>query len=84
MKYWPGGSYLVMKINSRVSSGKILMDIGYKYNSRKLLGSISDEGSGSNEPDDIHLSRFPDMYSNVSVHLIFHTHFLVRCFNAFN
>ena len=37
MKYWPGGSYLVMKSNPRVTGGRPLMDIGYKYNSRKVL-----------------------------------------------
>ena len=28
MKYWPGGSYLVMKSNQRVPGGRPIMDIG--------------------------------------------------------
>ena len=50
------------------------MDIGYNYNSRKLLGYFSDEVSGSTEPGDPYLSRFPDMYSNVSVRPIVRPH----------
>ena len=37
MKYWPGGSYLVMKSTPRVPGGIPLVAIGYKYNSRKVL-----------------------------------------------
>ena len=47
MKYWPGGSYLVMKSTPRVHGDLPLMAIGYKYNSRKFLGYITTEGAGS-------------------------------------
>ena len=30
MKYWPGGSYLVMKINPKVPGDRPLLEIGYK------------------------------------------------------
>ena len=30
MKYWPGGSYLAMKITSRIPNGIPLIEIGYK------------------------------------------------------
>ena len=40
-KIWPGGSYLVMKIIPRVPGGRTLLSIGYKYNSRKVLGFIA-------------------------------------------
>ena len=33
------------------------MEIGYKCNSRKLLGLIATEGSGSTEPVNHYLSR---------------------------
>ena len=67
MKDWPGGSYLVLKI-SPIFPGEIpLLAIGYKYDSRKVLGFIATEGSGSTEPGDTYLSCFPDIYSNVSV-----------------
>ena len=37
MKDWPGGSYIVMKSNTRVTGGIKLVEIGYKYNYRKVL-----------------------------------------------
>ena len=84
MKYWLGGSYLVMKITPRFTGGRPLLDIGYKYNYRKILGLIYTEEAGSNEPGDPYLSSFPDVYSNVSVHPSVHAHLLDRYFNACN
>ena len=37
MKYWPGGSYIVMKSTRRFPGERALLAIGYKYNSRKVL-----------------------------------------------
>ena len=59
MKDWPGGSYLVMKSTPRVSGHIPLMEIGYKYNYRKVLGFIATKGDGSTEPGDPYLSCFP-------------------------
>ena len=84
MKDWLGGSYLVMKSTPRVPVGRPLMDIGYNYNSRKVLGCISTEGAGSTEPGDPYLSRFPDIYSNIYVRLVVRTHLIGRYFNACN
>ena len=67
MKYWPGGSYIVMKSNPRVPGGRPLIDIEYKQNSRKVIGFISTGGSGSTETGDNYLSCFPEIYSNFSV-----------------
>ena len=67
MKYWPGGSYLVMKSTPRFPGEITLLAIGYKYNSRKVIGFIATEGAGSTVQGDSYLSRFPDIYSNVSV-----------------
>ena len=61
-----------------------IMVIGYKYTFKKILGFISTEGDGSTEPGDPYLSRFPDMYCNVSVCPVVRPHFLGRCFNACN
>ena len=47
MKYWPGGSYLIINIPPKVPGDIPLMNIGYKYNYRKVLGFISTEGAGS-------------------------------------
>ena len=84
MKYWPGGSYLAMKITPRVSGGRPLMAIGYKYNSVIVLGFIDAKGGGSTEPRDPYLSHFPDIYFNLSVCLIFRPQLLGRYFNACN
>ena len=84
MKDWPGGSYLVMKITPRVPGSIPLLAIGYKYNSRKVLGFIATEGAGSTAPGDPCLSRFSDIYSNVSVCPVFCPHMVGRYFNACN
>ena len=73
-----------MKSTPRVPGYRPLVSIGYKYNSRKFLGFITTEFSGSNEPGDPCLSRFPNIYSNVSVSTIFRHHFLGRYFNAYH
>ena len=52
VKYWAGGSYLIIKITPRVPGGRPLLAIGYNYNSSKILGYISTEGDVSTEPDD--------------------------------
>ena len=84
MKDCPGGSYLVLK-STPIFTGEIpLLAIGYKYNSRKVLRFISTEGSGSTEPGDPYLSRFPDIYLNVSVRPVVLPHFLGRYLNACN
>ena len=79
LKDWPGGYYIVMKSNPRVPGGIQLMEIGYKYNSRKVLGCIATERDGSTEPGDPYLSCLPDIYYNVSVRPVVRTHFLGRC-----
>ena len=84
MKYWPGGSYLVMKITT-IFPGEIpLLAIGYKYNSRKVLGFIATEGAGSTEPGDPYLSHFPEIFSNVSVRPVVRPQFIGSYFNACN
>ena len=84
MKDWPGGSYLVMKSIPIVPGGRPLLAIGYKYNSRKFLGFIATKGAGSTEPGDLYLSRFPDIYSDLSVHPVVCPHLIGRYFNACN
>ena len=58
--------------------------LGTIYNYRKVLGFISTEGSGSTEPGDTYSSRFPDIYLNVSVRPVVHTHLLDRYLKVFN
>ena len=73
-----------MNSNTRFPGGGPLLAIGYKYNNRKVLGFIYTEGGGSTEPGDIYLSRFPEIYSYVSVHPVFFPRFLGRYYNACN
>ena len=84
MKDWPGRSHLVMKSNPRVPGGIPLLEIGYKYNYRKVIGFNDIERYGSNEPGDPYLSCFPDIYSNVSVRPVVFPHLLGRYFNTCN
>ena len=55
MKYWPGGSYLVVESSPRFPFEIPLLYNWYKYNSRKVLGFIANEGSESTEPGDPYL-----------------------------
>ena len=84
VKYFSGGSYLVMNVTARVPSNRALLAIGYKYNYRKVLRFISTECDGSNEPGDSYLSCFPDIYSNVSVCSVVRPHLLGRYLNPCN
>ena len=52
MKGCPGGSYLVLKSTPRFPVEIPLLDIGYKYRSRRILGFIATEGAGSTKPGD--------------------------------
>ena len=84
IKYWPEGLYNFIKINPGVTGGITLIDIGYKYNYRKILSLIAAKGDVSNEQGDPYLSRFPNIYYNVSVCPIVRPHFPGRYFNACN
>ena len=73
-----------MKSTPRFTGESPLLAIGYKYNSRNVLGFIATEGAGRTETGDPYLSRFPDIYYNVSVRPVFCTHLRGRYFNACN
>ena len=60
------------------------MAIGYKYNSRRVLGFIATEGAGSTEPGDPYLSRLFDIYSDIYVRPVVRPHLLGRYFNSCN
>ena len=83
-KYWPGGSYLVIKSTPRSPIGVPLLSIGYKYNYRKVLRFIVTEEAGSTEPGDSYLSRFPDIYSNFSVRPVVCPRLIGSYFNSCN
>ena len=84
MKDWPKGSYIFMKSTTIFPGERPLLSIGYKYNSGKFLVFIATEGSGSTEPGDPYLSRFPDIYYNVYVRPVVLPHLIGRYFNVCN
>ena len=73
-----------MKSTPKVPGSIPLMTIGDQCNPRKVPGFIATEGGGSTEPGDPYLSRFPDIYYDLSVRPIVRPHFLGRYFNACN
>ena len=84
MKYWPGGSYLVMKSTPRVPDGIPLLGIGCKYNYVKVLGFSATVGDGIMVAGATYLSRFPDIYSNVTFCPVVRPHLLGRYLNSCN
>ena len=83
-KEFPEESHIVMRITPRVPGGIPPRAMVYKYNSRKFLGFIATEGAGSTESGDPYLSRFPDMYYNVSIRPIDCTNLIGIYLNACN
>ena len=71
-----------MKITPRVTGGRPLMAIRYKYRSHRVLGFIAIEGAGSTEPVVTYLSRYPENYYNVSIQPVLLTHMNGRYFIA--
>ena len=45
-KYWPGGSYLLLRSKPMVPGGSLSVSIGYKYNVQKVLYFIFTDNSG--------------------------------------
>ena len=60
-----------MKSTTIFTRGITLMAIGYKYNSRNVLGFIATEGDVSSEPGDTYLSSYPGIYTNLSFFPLF-------------
>ena len=69
-KYWPGGSYLVLRSKPVVPGYRPLIDIGYKYNLRKVLYFIVTENAGIKKTGIPYLSKYPDQFTNVAICLI--------------
>ena len=60
------------------------MDIGYNYNSRKVLVFIATEGDGSTESGYFYLYHLPDIYYNVSLHPVVCPLLIVRYYHTCN
>ena len=50
-----------------VPGGRPLIDIGYKYNARKVLSFIVTDNAGSTKNGIPYLSKYPDQFTNVSI-----------------
>ena len=83
MKVWPVG-YHLLNITPIVHSNKPLMPIGYNYIYQKVVGFISEEEEGSNEPVVLYLSSYPDNYSNFSICPILFPRVIGSYLSAFN
>ena len=59
-KDWPGGSYLVLRSKARVPGDRPLIDIGYKYNARKVLYFIVTDNAGSTNTGIPYLFKYPE------------------------
>ena len=44
-----------------------LIDIGYKYNARKVLSFIVTDNAGSTKTSITYLSKYPDQFTNVDI-----------------
>ena len=72
-KGWPGGSYLVLKIKPVVPGDRPLVDIGYKYNARKVLYFIVAYNIGSTKTGIPYLYHYPDQFTNFSIRSVART-----------
>ena len=84
IKYCSVGPYLANNSIPIFPGGITLVNIGYKYNPRKVLGLIATDGSGSTELDYLYLSGFPEIYFNISINPVVCPNFISRHFNAYN
>ena len=66
------------------SGGRLILSIGYKYNSSKVLGFIATEGGRSTESGNPYLSCFSYIHYTVSVSLVVCPHLLGRYLNVCN
>ena len=67
MKYWPGVSYIVLRSNVMVPGERLIISIGYRYNSGKVLSFIAIAGAGITTLGIPYLSNYLDQFSNVSI-----------------
>ena len=66
-KYWPGGSYLVLRSKPMVPGDRPLIDIGYKYNARKFPYFIVTDNAGITKTDIPCSSNYPEQFTNVAI-----------------
>ena len=83
MRYYPGGSYLVMNSIPIVLGYILLMAIWYNHNSHKIPGYIATEEYGITVTGEPYLYPCADHFSNVSVFPGVYSYILVSYYNAY-
>ena len=66
-KDYPGGSYIVLRINPMVPGERRLLAICYKYTDRKVLSFVATAGAGSTTLGIPYLLKYPDQFTNVAI-----------------
>jgi hypothetical protein len=82
MATFPSGSDLVMEC--KTPKGHDLICIGYKYSARKVLVFLGTKNSGSTEPGEPYIARFPDANGNVAQRAVPRPDVVSRYFNDSN
>ena len=67
IKDWPGGSYLVLSRKPMVPRGRLLITIGYKYTTRKVLSFIVTDNVRSTQASLPYLYKYPDQFNNLYI-----------------
>ena len=67
-----------------VPGGRPLIDIGYKYNARKVLFFIVTDNAGSTQTGLPYLSKYPDKFTNVSIRPVAIHLVMSKLFSAVN
>jgi hypothetical protein len=70
MKTWPGGMNLAMEATTSKGVKLLLLAIGYKYNSSKVLCFVATKNAGSTMLGDPYRARFADDYDNLWSRLV--------------
>ena len=82
--YFPGGYYLMLRSNKMVPGRRPLVDIGYKYNVHKVHSFIDKDNIGSTQEELYYLYKYPEQFSNVSIHPVAHPLVMYKFFGSVN
>ena len=83
-KYWTGGSYLILKIKPMVPRFRSIIDIGCKYNVRKVLSFLVTDNTGITQAVLAYLYKYPDQFYNVSIFSVARPLFMYNYFGPVN
>ena len=67
-----------------LTGGRPLIDIGYKYNVRRVLSFIVIDNTWNTQAGLTHLSKYPDQFTNVSIRPVACTLVIYKFSGGFN